>query len=454
VALRKELDSLQPGVREDILWERWTKLSDEEMGATHYMCIQDQQSGDPTISAIIALLDKRLPAWRTELLPKREAMLTQDENRLLATPKRNRQDDEHAAAERIEGEIFKVAGRVRERMMINDLDVVRRITGPDRSKAGQLADRIAKSERMATIIQNYRQIVNFEHWRRRAEVEQSAAALAARSSAFEGKQALAEGRLPEAADAFAEGMRKWRELFEDSGFDNLADDDSIAETVMESIQDYVKVLEQQDDLFPDDFPLGDFVLQRVEKESSGVLRMAREATAAREKALAEGDLDAALAECEGGLKMWQDLLGRFPALTLMASKEAGQEIFDTINRYGDVLRQRHEPFPDNFPLLDFLHLHIEQAEETLKARNAITEGNLLLSESKFPAAQEAYDRGLAEWRKLLDKFPVLLSGADKAVAGELTQAVEGYGKILELRGKQFPEDFILRDVREMMRPAN
>ena len=451
--LRGELDSIEPDLREDILQERWSQLSDKEMGATHYMCTVSDEYGDPTIMAIIALLDKRLPAWRTELLAKREAMLTDAENQLLATPKRNRQEEQHQSVRRIETKLFEVAGRVREKMVVSDRDVARRIAGPDRSKASQLTDRIAKAERMTNTIQNYRQIVNFEHWRRLAKIEQSSAALAARSSIFKGNQALADGLLPEAADRFAEGMAKWRELFDDPGFSNLAADDNIADAVMESIEDYVKVLEQRDALFPDDFPLAEFLVHRAAKQSEGPLRMAREATAAREKALAEGNLETALTECESGLKLWQGLLEEFPALTLMASKTLGQEIFDTINGYGDVLQKRNQPFPDNFPLLNFLHLHIEQAEETLKARNAIAQGNQLLDQSKFPAAQEAYDRGLAEWRKLLDKFPVLLDGADKAVAGELIQAVEGYEKILELRGKEFPENFILRDVRQRMRPA-
>ena len=192
-------------------------------------------------------------------------------------------------------------------------------------------------------------------------------------------------------------------------------------------------------------PFRSLSASRAEIAPDATIDEARLSIAAAGDALTDGDLDLAKKECERGLSEWQTQLQFSPSLVLMANRKIGGEILDAISLYSKVLGKRGEMFPEDFALLDFLHLQVNHAPELRKARLEIVKGQGLFAQSKFPAAQEAYDRGLAEWRKLLDDFPALVRSADKEFAKELAKVLSEYQKILDLRGTQLPEDFVLLD---------
>ena len=442
--LRSQLDSMDPGLRERIQMERWAELSDEELGAGHYIFTHDSIALDAVLSEMVAQLDKHQANWREDLLPKRRAQFTDEQNAALDVPPRLRSESQAGLVRAAETGIMGTGRTVREKLVVRDRDVAQRFKGAKRSQALKLAGEIEKNDMTTRRIGSYQEIVNFEYWLHRATLEQAPEALAARSFIYDARQAALQALLPEASENYKAGTAKWVELLNRPEF---ADKNRIPiqDTLKDAIAGYMNVLEKSDELFPEDFALQDYVGAQVERDSAVALSSARESFASGDAALAGGDLDEAKAEYTLGMALWQAQLEQFPFLILMANRKIGQEILDVISRYAEILEKRGEMFTKDFALLDFFHLQVDHAPELLNARLAIVEGRGLFAQSKYPAAQEAYDRGLAEWRKLLDAYPALKRSADMAFVQELTEVLGEYQKLLDLRGKELPPDFILRD---------
>jgi hypothetical protein len=450
--LRAKLDSLEPGLRVNIQMERWQELSDEELGAMQYVLTREWAADDAVLSGLTLELDKRQANWREDLLADRITMLTDEQNAALAVPPRLRTEAQGRLAKEAEDKLLDVGFRAKEKLTVKDRDVARRFKSEKRALAADLAAEIEKNELISQRISNYRQIVNFEYWRRRAVIEQTPEALLARSFVYDAQQSAAQALLPKASEQYKDGTAKWAELMNQPEFADLANDAATADTLTEIVAGYMGVLEKRDELFPEDFALQDYMGAMAEKGTT--IGVARKSIAAAAEAAEAGDLDTAKAEYERGMKNWNAQLQEFPFLILMADRKIGTEILDAISRYAETLEKRGEVFPDDFVLLDFFHLQVDHAPELANARLAIVEGRGLFGQSKFPAAQEAYDRGLAEWRKLLDAYPALLRSADKKYVQELTEVLRGYQEILNLRGKELPPDFILKDFLQAQNPSN
>ena len=155
------------------------------------------------------------------------------------------------------------------KLMVDHREVAQRITGPNRSKALEIAEKLKKSEKTARLIQSYRTIVNFEYWRRRARVEQTDEALAARELIYDADEAFRIGDLPTANEKYVAGLEQWRKLLDKEEFAGLVKDPEIGDELVEIIRKYRVVLDKRDEDFPKDFILQD-VLDLHENEPEEV----------------------------------------------------------------------------------------------------------------------------------------------------------------------------------------
>lgn len=117
---------------------------------------------------------------------------------------------------------------------------------------GAKLDRIADKSRKTT---SYKQTANYDYWALRAEFEQSPEAIAARKLSYQAERAMADDADPvRAADLYAEGLAKWREVFD--RFPALWDGEgTTGDDVMEVIIQYADTLSKFDEEIPADFPL-------------------------------------------------------------------------------------------------------------------------------------------------------------------------------------------------------
>lgn len=124
-----------------------------------------------------------------------------------------------------------------------------------RRKAGSLASSIQEVTTKASYIDNYRNVCNFNYWKTRADFEQTRNAIEAHELLYRARRAwLDESDAVLAKELYEKGLAKWRAVFDE--FPQLWNvDGTTGDDVMIEIVRYSRVLEQQDEKIPDDFPL-------------------------------------------------------------------------------------------------------------------------------------------------------------------------------------------------------
>lgn len=204
----------------------------------------DKELEEKTARDLLAQLDALQPGLREKIVAEKRAALTDSRREALDTP-----------LEKRTGKQLQLASEAADAIAVTHNEVARRITGPKRKKALELAKKIAKHEQLATYVRRYRSIVNFDYWKKRAEIEQSQEMLNARKLIFQGDRAFSEGSLIAARDAYRDGMAEWRKVLD--AHPELVSDQTLGEYLLEVIKRYRRILNQLDDPFPEKFILQD-----------------------------------------------------------------------------------------------------------------------------------------------------------------------------------------------------
>ncbi|NLY02461.1 MAG: hypothetical protein GXY83_40795 [Rhodopirellula sp.] len=237
--------------------EEWHEYGDREITTSTGQLIQlnDLEMYLDQIKKIRGELDNIEPGLRDRLVEQKRRLLAPEELAALEKPLEER-----------EGEEFRLAFEAENKLAVNDNEVARRIGGENRKKALEMAAQIEEIEKTTNMIDRYRGVVNFEYWRRRAQIEQDERALAAREYIYEGNEAFAKADLITAREAYDKGLAKWRELLDQEKFAGLVDDSHTGEELVEMIDTYRQILEKRDEPFPEDFILADVLRKHGQKE--------------------------------------------------------------------------------------------------------------------------------------------------------------------------------------------
>ena len=94
-----------------------------------------------------------------------------------------------------------------------------------------------------------------------------------------------------------------------------------------------------------------------------------------------------------------------------------------------------------------LRAEVEQTEEVMAARRAVYSANQDFNRGNLQAAKENYEKGLAQWHRVLDAFPAI--ARDEIFRWELVEVIERYRGLLEQCHEPFPKPFILQDVLDL-----
>ncbi|NLF09948.1 MAG: hypothetical protein GX594_18510 [Pirellulaceae bacterium] len=199
---------------------------------------------DQMVADLLARLEAMQPGLREEIVREKKSRLSESQREALDVPPEKRTGHQH-----------QLAQEAAEQTAVSHNEVARRIKGPDRQKALDLADEIADRELIATFIRRYRNIVNFEYWEKRARIEQGQDIIDARKNIFKGDQAFGDGLLTDARDYYVAGMNHWRTVLDANP--ELVSDITLGEYLVEVIERYRRILNQLDDPFPEPFILQD-----------------------------------------------------------------------------------------------------------------------------------------------------------------------------------------------------
>ena len=125
------------------------------------------------------------------------------------------------------------------------------------------------------------------------------------------------------------------------------------------------------------------------------------------------------------------------ALKLADEAKKAEQMANYISRYRQIV---------NFEYWR-LRCRVEQSPEAIAARKAIHEADQA-ADLDLTGARKSYEKGLALWRKVLDKFPELLE--DRTTGEDLVEVIDRYRRLVERMdrdpGEAFSKDFPLQDV--------
>ncbi|MGB8852641.1 MAG: hypothetical protein WCC69_03645 [Pirellulales bacterium] len=195
---------------------------------------------------IAAELEALLPGQFAALTERKRTDLPADQKAALDVPPFERNEKQQQLAATAEGAL-----RVTWPM------VAREAPPETREKAKELARQHVEATETATMIDRYRDIVNFDFWRATCEAEVTEPALRAREKTWEAEREFADAKLQPARQAFEEAFKAWREVFDASPV--LRDDQLTADDIAQIVDRYRKLLEQLDAPFPSPFILQDIL---------------------------------------------------------------------------------------------------------------------------------------------------------------------------------------------------
>ena len=191
-------------------------------------------------------LEALLPGRWAALEAERRAALTPAQQEALGTPPLERSEAQQ-----------ELAAAAEQMVRIDWAAVTRDAPSAVRDKARELARQHKEAEETATMIDRYRDIVNFDFWRATCEASVTEPMLRAREKAWEAEREFKAARLQPAKQAYEEAFAAWREVLDASPV--LRADQLTADDLAETASRYRRLLEQLDEPFPSPFILQDML---------------------------------------------------------------------------------------------------------------------------------------------------------------------------------------------------
>jgi hypothetical protein len=191
-------------------------------------------------------LETLLPGQYKALEESRRAALTDDQRKAIDVPMMDRNEAQQQAASAAESQLA-----VTWKM------VARQAPADMRAKAEELAREYTEAQERATMIERYRDIVNFDFWKASCEAEVTEPALEARERTWRADKEFEAARLQSAKKAYEESFAAWRKVLDASKV--LREDSLTADDIAEVVGRYRKLLEQLDEPFPTPFVLQDIL---------------------------------------------------------------------------------------------------------------------------------------------------------------------------------------------------
>ena len=205
-----------------------------------------RESEEKRAALLAEELEKLLPGQFQALVESRREALTADQRRAVEISPMDRTDAEQQAASAAESQLA-----------VTWKAVARQAPADVRARAEELAREHTEAQERATMIDRYRDIVNFDFWKASCEAEVTEPALRARERTWVADKEFGAARLQAAKAAYEESFAAWREVLDASKV--LREDPLTADDIAEVIDRYRKLLEQLDEPFPKSFVLQDVV---------------------------------------------------------------------------------------------------------------------------------------------------------------------------------------------------
>ena len=245
------------GERSQISWQRASDelraYGDRELPATEGFLfrLNEFEERRARVDQVRKDIDALAPGVREQVRQEKINSLPAATRAAFEKPADDRTLDEHGLAYRAELET-----------RVTDREVFDKAPRENRPEIRTLLEQLEIDDSVSQAIARNRQIVNFDYWRTRCDAERTKLALDARRSVYEADRMFAGGeKFNDARQLYEEAWVAWAELFKQHP--GLMDN-AEAQDLIESIKHYRDLLNQLDQRFPVDFVLNDLLDKHTE----------------------------------------------------------------------------------------------------------------------------------------------------------------------------------------------
>ncbi len=238
--------------RAQIHWQKatdeWFAYGNRELPATagYNIRLNDLEPMRARLKEMQAEVDTLAPGVRDQVRQEKTGKLSAAMQAALAKPEKDRTPEEAGMAYQAQYQI-----------QVSDREVLDAAPREARPKLRALVEQIETDGGVAESIDRNRNIVNFTYWRTRCEAEMTDLAQGARKGVYDADKLFASGEQFSAArQAYEQSWAAWAKLF---ALHPELMDNAEAQDLIESIEKYRDLLGQLDEKFPADFPLNDLL---------------------------------------------------------------------------------------------------------------------------------------------------------------------------------------------------
>ncbi|MBX3412347.1 MAG: hypothetical protein KF708_06475 [Pirellulales bacterium] len=186
------------------------------------------------------------PGLRDQIHEEKLAALTEAERAVLDVPAEQRNFEQE--------ELAAVASR---KIDVTVEEIAERVDESNRAKADELVKKINEQAPTMGLISSNRQIVNFEYWRMRCEVEKTSEAIQTRELIHRAQQKVRDTDFEGARADYETAFRHWKTVLDK--FPEMRSDGVVGEDMYRVIVRYHELLKQLDEPFPRDFILQEII---------------------------------------------------------------------------------------------------------------------------------------------------------------------------------------------------
>ena len=180
---------------------------------------------------------------REEMVSERLAALTPQERDAYDTPDAQRTSEQRGLVPVLDG-----------KMKIEHVQFADRIKGENHAAALKAAEEATQCDFIARAIDNQREIVNYDYWLLRCQLEPNDDTLAARKLIYDADKAFVAANI-RAPELYVEGFKNWRKVLD--AHPALIKDSNFTDELADSVEHYRNALHQIDETLPKPFILQD-----------------------------------------------------------------------------------------------------------------------------------------------------------------------------------------------------
>ena len=232
-------------------WEfahrEWVKYGNREIRTSRdfYIRLYEAEELEAEARSLRQKIADLVPGLENELAKKNRDELSDEQLLAWDTSIDKRTPEQH-----------EIVRETRFDIQVTPRDIANAAPESTQSQIRYLATEIEDYEQRADFVRRYRQIVNYEYWKTRCEVEQLDEANAARKHLYQADKDFREGRLEPAKKEYNLAWNAWANIYD--RYPTLREDVG-AEDVVDAIKRYATLLGQLDEAFPNEFKLKSLV---------------------------------------------------------------------------------------------------------------------------------------------------------------------------------------------------